>query len=167
VADGEMVPNLFGKIVQEEWFRSASIRKEIRLYKEEFVIMPNHVHGIIWIDTNSVGADGVRPDEDADGARPDEDESTNAGGATQVRGAYHAPLQRKPKSLGSFTAGFKASVTHRAEHEFNSGNTWQHNYYEHIIRDQADYERISGYIIDNPANWDQDDENPKVSTLQG
>lgn len=38
---------------------------------------------------------------------------------------------------------------------------WQRNYYEHIIRDQTDYERIVGYILDNPANWDKDEENPQ------
>jgi putative transposase len=42
----------------------------------------------------------------------------------------------------------------------NSGNIWQKNYYEHIIRNQTDYERIAGYILDNPVNWDQDEENP-------
>jgi REP element-mobilizing transposase RayT len=44
---------------------------------------------------------------------------------------------------------------------------WQRNYYEHIIRDQADYERIAGYILDNPVNWDQDEENPKNLVRSG
>jgi putative transposase len=176
VVDGAMAENSLGKIVWEEWFRSASIRKEIHLYKDEFVIMPNHVHGIIWIDADTVGADGVRPDEDA---------GADAGGAYhEKKGALHAPLHRQPRSLGSFIAGFKASVTHRAIRELtsragdqpasavsgssepdNSGKIWQRNYYEHIIRDQADYERICGYIIDNPANWNQDDENPQHPTV--
>jgi REP element-mobilizing transposase RayT len=43
----------------------------------------------------------------------------------------------------------------------DSGNIWQRNYYEHILRDEADYERIAGYILDNPVNWDQDEENPQ------
>jgi REP element-mobilizing transposase RayT len=52
------------------------------------------------------------------------------------------------------------SVTTRAGRELNSGNIWQRNYYEHIIHGQADYERITGYIQDNPLTWDHDEENP-------
>jgi hypothetical protein len=62
VFNGEMQLSSLGKIVQTEWFRSAEIRKEIRLFEDEFVVMPNHVHGIVWIvNDDFVGADGVRP----------------------------------------------------------------------------------------------------------
>ena len=151
VLNGEMHLNALGKIVQEEWFNSAKIRKEIHLFEDEFVVMPNHTHGIVWIDTTTVRPDAVR----LDGIRP------NQGTGANDRGAYHAPLHRNPKSLGSFIAGFKASVTSRAGRELNSGNIWQRNYYEHILRDQADHERIAVYILDNPANWNNDDENPR------
>jgi putative transposase len=56
VVEGEMRLSPLGQLVHEEWMRSIDIRKEIRLYADEFVIMPNHVHGIVWI----VGADGNR-----------------------------------------------------------------------------------------------------------
>jgi putative transposase len=152
-----------GRIVQEEWFRSASVRKEIRLLEDEFVVMPNHIHGIVWIDPDAV-TDGVRPV-----IRPEENAGIND---AREAGACHAPhhhmpqrhmlqhhtLQRKPRSLGSFIAGYKASVTSRAGRELNSANIWQRNYYEHIIRDQVDYERIVNYILENPTNWDKDDE---------
>jgi REP element-mobilizing transposase RayT len=146
VVGGEMRVNAIGKIVQEEWFRSARIRKEIHLIEDEFVVMPNHIHGIVWIDTPTVGADGVRPEIYT---------------ATHHAGASLAPLHRKPRALGSFIAGFKASVTRRVGGKLDSGNIWQRNYYEHIIRDNVDYKRIAGYILDNPLNWDQDEENPK------
>jgi putative transposase len=159
VMDGEMQVNALGRIIKEEWFRSAKIRKEIHLFEDEFVIMPNHLHGIVWIETDTVGADGVRPLEI--GVRP----VKYTGGHSSD--ACHASLHRKPRSLGSFIAGFKASVTRRADRELNSGNIWQRNYYEHILRDQADYERIAGYILDNPLNWDKDEENPQNSSGTG
>ena len=56
---------------------------------------------------------------------------------------------------------FKAAVTRRAGRELNSANLWQRNYYEHILRNQVDYERIAGYILSNPANWVDDEENPR------
>jgi putative transposase len=65
------------------------------------------------------------------------------------------------------------SVTGRAGRELNSGNIWQRNYYEHIIRDEADHERIVGYIRDTPlrgaypVNWDQDEENPQTLARSG
>jgi REP element-mobilizing transposase RayT len=78
---------------------------------------------------------------------------------------HAAPLQGmisnvKSGSLGAIIRSFKSAVTRRAERELNSGNIWQRNYYEHIIRDQTDWERITAYITDNPLHWVDDQENP-------
>jgi len=54
IVNNEMVLNDYGKIVYEEWFLSAKIRNEIELYENEFVVMPNHIHGIVWIIANDV-----------------------------------------------------------------------------------------------------------------
>jgi REP element-mobilizing transposase RayT len=85
VVGEEMHLNELGKIVWEEWFRSAEIRQEIELLPDEFVVMPNHVHGIVWIVESPVGAHGRAP-------------------------LHHAPLQRLPRSLASFIAGFKSAT---------------------------------------------------------
>ena len=50
VVEEKMILNSFGRIVEEEWMRSASIRKEVKLERDEFVVMPNHFHGIVTID---------------------------------------------------------------------------------------------------------------------
>jgi putative transposase len=151
VLGGEMHDNALGRIVCDEWFHSVKIRKEIHLFEDEFIVMPNHIHGIVWIDT--VGADGIRPETNALDVYTDEN----------TRDTRRVPLKRKPKTLGSFIAGFKASVTSRASSELHSANIWQRNYYEHIIRNQEDYKRIAEYILDNPVNWNQDEENHKLS----
>jgi len=150
VVDGELRLNDLGRIVREEWFRSINIRKEIHIEEDEFVVMPNHIHGIIWI--YDVGADGVRPGDGVHLVKPT--------GFHRNGGAHREPLQRPLKSLGSFIAGFKASVTSRAGRELNSANIWQGNYYEHILRNQTNYERIAACILANPSNWNQDEENP-------
>ena len=56
IINGKMKLNRRGEIVQEQWFTSAKIRKEIRLFPEEFIVMPNHIHGIVWIvdDTENI-----------------------------------------------------------------------------------------------------------------
>ena len=62
VINGEMQINDFGKIVYEEWFRSKEIRQEIELDMDEFVVMPNHIHGIMQIINDQVvGATGRSP----------------------------------------------------------------------------------------------------------
>ena len=67
VVNGEMGVNVFGEMVRAEWFQSAEIRQEIELFADEFVVMPNHIHGILWIVepgdgmTGAVGAHGRAP----------------------------------------------------------------------------------------------------------
>jgi hypothetical protein len=59
IIDGEIRLNEIGVIIRDQWVRSAEVRKEIHI--DEFVIMPNHLHGIIVIEDNPVGATGGRP----------------------------------------------------------------------------------------------------------
>jgi len=149
-----------GKIVQTEWFHSAEIRKEIRLFEDEFVVMPNHIHGIVWIVENEiVGADGVRPVVRPvvrpDGARL---EGIRPDGARPIRNedACHGPLRRAPRSLSSFIAGYKAAVTSQAGRELNAANIWQRNYYEHIVRNENELKNFWNYIDTNPLRWEKD-----------
>jgi putative transposase len=163
ISDGEMKLNRRGEIVKEEWFASVNIRKEIRLHPEEFMIMPNHVHGIMWIemDESHVGADDINVGADGINVKAD----------SRRRLPVHknngrSPLQRtqmKPRSLGSFIAGFKSSVTKRIRDELNETGIWQRNYYERIIRNERELDAICRYIEANPLNWMEDDENPLKS----
>ena len=140
IVDDQIILSPVGKIVGEEWFASLNIRKEIRLDPEDFVIMPNHVHGVVQIvDAENVGATGQSP--------------------LRKNRRPHGPVQ---KSLSSFIIGFKSSVTKRAMvlDKTIAGSIWQRNFYEHIIRDEREWARIRAYIETNPANWNQDEENP-------
>lgn len=136
IVDGEMRLNELGHIVCEEWLRSAEIRPEIML--DAFVVMPNHLHGIVIF--TPVGAHGRAP----------------------LPSPSPQPPHRKPRSLGSFIAGFKSVVTKRINQTRQTPGipVWQRNYYEHIIRNQESLARIRRYIADNPAKWDVDPENP-------
>ena len=150
VINGEMKLPPLGEIVRQEWFRSGEIRKEIQLFEDEFVVMPNHGHGIVWI----VGADGVRLNNaGADAMRP------NTIHPNPKQDAHRASLRRAPRSLGSFIAGFKASVTSRAKRELTITGIWQRNYYEHIIRNDRELKNIRWYILNNPLNWQLDRDN--------
>jgi putative transposase len=201
ISDNQMKLSRLGEIIQQEWQRSAQIRREIQLDPDEFIIMPNHIHGIALI-IDQVGADGIRPDnlrpEDIDpdgvfpnGSFPDDIHQGNidaeqdgeyqegaiqgrenqwgaslaplrgTGGMDQPEGGVRrTPLRRKGRSLGSFVAGFKAAVTARARRELGIEGIWQCNYYEHIIRDQEEYESIRAYIQTNPLRWVDDQLHP-------
>jgi REP-associated tyrosine transposase len=123
------------QIVTGEWNQSAAIRQEIEL--DSFVVMPNHIHGIVIITNRSVGGDGG------------------------------APLRPGPpkRSLGAFVGGFKASATKRINETRKTPGLpiWQRNYFEHVIRDEESLNRIRQYIVENPARWEFDPENPAAT----
>jgi len=65
---------------------------------------------------------------------------------------------RPPKSISSFVAGFKSAVTKRINEYRNTPKqpVWQERFHDHIIRNEEEYQRISDYIKNNPANWKDD-----------
>jgi len=136
VVNGEMVLNAFGRIVKLEWIKSSKIRKEVEIDPDEFVVMPNHIHGIIVINENDPCCRGVRPDAPT-----------------------MPPHRLSSKSLGSFVCGFKSSVTKQINtlRKTPGQPVWQRNYFDHIIRNEKDYYNISEYIELNPENWAHDD----------
>ena len=131
VMAGELVLNAFGETVREEWLRSAQLRVEIEL--DQFVVMPNHMHAIVFI----TGAGrGYRPVAPTSGPRP--------------------------RSLSSLVAGFKSASTSRINQlrRMPRQPVWQRNYYEHVIRDERELGRTREYIQQNPLKWRLDRENP-------
>ncbi len=163
VEGGDIRLNRLGEIVRDEWLRTAEIRMEIEL--GEYVVMPNHLHGIILI-TDTVGAHGVRPSEVEIDRIPKESTRRTEMGQTPTGRTPCAPtMNRKPKSLGALIAGFKSSVTKRINilRDKPGGPMWQRNYYEHVIRDEADYRRIADYITHNPLRWTEDSLHPTAS----
>jgi REP element-mobilizing transposase RayT len=129
--------NECGQIVYTEWLKSAEIRPEIEL--DIFVIISNHLHGIVVI--TGVGAHGRAPL------------------------LNHASLYRQPKSLGSFIAGYKSTVTKQINLNRHTPGlpVWQRNYYEHIIRNDRALIAIREYINQNPLRWHLDLYNPSAT----
>ncbi len=141
VVNEEIKLNDFGRMVREEWFNTSKIRSNIELLEDEFVVMPNHIHGIIWIMDR---ADG---------------EVSQA--TYSPVGAYsHTPLRSPSNTIGSIIRGFKGAVTTRINiYRGRKGSPiWQRNYYEHIINSERDYENIVEYISFNPLAWQTDKE---------
>ena len=134
IVNGEMQLNDFGSIVQSCWDDLPRHYSHVTL--DVFVVMPNHVHGIIVLDDANVGADPVGA-----GLRP---------ASTKRR----HPLPEIIRAFKSFSA---RRINELREKTGNS--VWQRNYYEHIIRNEDALNRIRYYIETNPVRWELDREN--------
>ena len=144
IVDGTMILNEMGKIVESEWIKSPEIRSEIEL--DVFQIMPNHFHTVLFI----MGLN-------------DDDPVVGATGRSPLQSNPNPPNGPRPKSLSSLMAGFKSAVTTNINlfRGTPGAKLWQRNYYDRIIRDDDELNRIREYIIYNPKKWDVDKDNPE------
>ncbi|HWP60686.1 MAG TPA: transposase [Candidatus Acidoferrales bacterium] len=140
VADGEMRSNEAGRMVAAEWEMLQERFTDVEL--DAFVVMPNHVHGIIVIATPPPVGAGLVPAHDRATARV-------ALSVGDVVGAF------KSRVTVEYTRGAKTSGWPPFR-----GHVWQRNYFEHIIRNEESLNRIRQYILDNPTRWAMDRENP-------
>ncbi|BBA35117.1 uncharacterized protein sS8_3174 [Methylocaldum marinum] len=152
IVNGEMRLNDAGQIVAGEWLKTAEIRDEIEL--DAWVVMPNHFHGILVITDGR----GDRPVAPVDGVAPMN--GTTISGEQGDRRV--APTGPQPRSIGAVMAGFKSAVTKRINELRQSpgAKLWQRNYWEHIVRNEPELNRIREYIHNNPAQWELDKLHP-------
>ncbi len=136
IVEGEMQLNDIGRVAEQCWNTIPKHFENVSLHS--FVIMPNHVHGIIEIITN-VGAKHFSPENNEHWAKD------------------ISPLPKgTSKTIGSIVRGFKIGVTKWARQNTDIYQVWQRNYHEHIIRNENSYYRISEYIESNPKKWEDD-----------
>jgi len=142
--------NELGKIVQKCWLAIPEHLPHARL--DEFVIMPNHVHGIVWIvdDVGTMDSGVKNMDSDAG----------NTVGAKKFSPLQCQHPRGASKTIGSIIRGFKIGVTKWARQHTNVHTDWQRNYYEHVIRNERALADIRQYILHNPQRWHLDRENP-------
>ena len=144
ISQDKTVLNELGMIVRNEWLRSFEIRDELK--SDAWVIMPNHFHGLLWLDRPI-----VQTQSPSNESEPVDDSVL---GKSQLR--------RPARSLGSLIAGFKAATTKRINQYRNAPGTpvWQRNYYESIVRDDRMLNHIRDYIENNPRSWSTDSLHP-------
>lgn len=130
VSDGQMHLNEYGQIAQRQWLWLAEQYPYVDLY--EFVIMPNHMHGIIEIDSRQIPA--------------------------SVGEVSEPPLQKpmKIKPLYELMGAYKTTSSKLIHCAGLSDFKWQRTFHDHIIRNMADFGRIAAYIDNNPQRWTED-----------
>ena len=182
IEKNEMRPNGAGQMVATEWLALTERFPHTRLH--EFIVMPNHFHGILEIiDTpvgpslvggpDPVGGPNPKPKNKPDQVNDFPPENPESGlGGEEVGGQPRGLPQRISQlgsgkgvrsTVGDIVGAFKSITTVayiRGVKESGWASfdrrLWQRNYYEHIIRNEAAYTRIANYIINNPANWEDD-----------
>lgn len=138
IVDGEMELSPIGEIVAEEWLKTPMIRATVEL--DEWVVMPNHVHGILVI----------KDKEETPPLRLDRGVSTgprlNAG------------------SVGAVIGQFKSVCTKRIWAIGQLGFAWHPRFHDRIIRDEAELLNKRRYIVENPLRWELDEYNPDLKS---
>jgi len=143
VVNGIMRLSPAGKIVQEQWTRLGQRFPQADF--SIFVVMPNHIHGIVVMHDTGRGAGGhlVDPSPGIPPLRP-----------------YVIP-----GSLGAMLRAYKSAVAFRINALRGRAEppVWQRNYYEHIVRNEAEWQRIVEYIQANPVRWAEDQLHPNAA----
>ena len=131
IMDGEMLFNVTGQSIADAWEWLATRYPHVAL--DGYVVMPNHLHGIVVIADTGRG------------------------------GSRTAPTGRKP--LGRLVAAFKTVTTKQLNLVQGTPGQllWQRNFYERVIRNEDEMDRVREYIIDNPMQWEIDAENPDTA----
>lgn len=158
IENGKMILNCVGKIVEEEWINTIEIRPNITL--GEFIIMPDHMHMILTISAQ------MDKKEEKEWIQSNPKSPSHTIGAI-IRGFKGASTKKINLFLNStgesrFAQTIESPFAPTNSSEFYKNKIFQRNYYEHIIRNQADYNRIEQYIIDNPMNWKKKKLNLKI-----
>jgi REP element-mobilizing transposase RayT len=153
-------------IIEKEWRRLVNFFPYIKI--DAFVVMPNHFHGIILIEvdykaivratrlsaSNTRGTNEILADQMID----------NLGGSPQQARRPHGP---PTNSLGAMIGQFKSRATKQILilPGIDRHPIWQRNYYEHIIRNELEYQRIVQYIESNVLHWQEDQLHPSLSEI--
>lgn len=134
IIDGQMQLNEIGKIVVQCWSRIPQHFSSAEL--DVCVVMPNHIHGVILLGTRGA--------------------SLPPRSQPNRRGEVSLP------TLGQVVAYFKFQSTKyiNQHHDMLGTRVWQRNYYDHVIRDERDLQRIRQYVTDNPMQWELDQLHP-------
>ena len=136
VANGRMEANRLGSVIEDCWAKLPDHYDNVAL--DAFILMPNHVHGVIIIEDGPtcVGA-GLKP-------------------------ALPAAVSVRRHGVPEIVRAFKTFSARKINEMRASTGTpvWQRGFYDHVIRDDGELDRVRTYVMDNPRKWSEDADNP-------
>jgi putative transposase len=144
IVDGKMNLSPVGVMADIFWHEIPNHARFVEL--GDFVVMPNHIHGILILDKPEISP--VSPVETLHATslqRP----------TLPPKNEQMAKISPKADSVSVILRSYKSAVTKHAN-RLGFQNGWQTRFHDHIIRDDAEYQRIADYIANNPGNWRDD-----------
>ncbi len=162
VVEGETKLSVEGEIVASEWMR-IGLRKKVGL--DEWMIMPNHVHGIIVIDdddSRTARTSVETPQGNGDSVSHSTEFAESARHRSTVNSRGVSTSSRLlPGSLGAIIGQFKSRSTKRIWAAAYRDFGWQARYYDHVIRTEDSLYELRKYIRENPVKWEFEKDNPE------
>ncbi|MEL7530474.1 MAG: transposase [Bacteroidota bacterium] len=133
VWSGSLYLSPIGAIAYYEWRKTFDLRKNISI--DEFIIMPDHMHGIVWI------------------GEPQRDYIHNPFAIIRQNPDYRESFGPHNSILANIIKGYKGAVTRSVRKNVDPQFSWQRGYYERIIKTEVDLHNVRRYIRQNPTNW--------------
>jgi REP-associated tyrosine transposase len=152
IIDGELDPTAAGKLAAAAW--EALPDRFPTIVVDEFVVMPNHVHGIVFLGANPVGE--PPPTMEQASHLPDPDRFRAGAADSRPRIPNQLRRERFLPQLGEVIRSFKGASAREIRTTCLPEFGWQRNYWERIIRGDHELERFRKYIYENPARWAMD-----------
>lgn len=156
IIQGKMKLSGTGVIAHLMWQEIPNHSKHVEL--GEFVVMPNHIHGILMLNKPivvpvgalQVGALHATPPQHATPRQeiPQQEELMES----SIKNQRMSAISPKSNSVSALIRSYKSAVTKQAN-QLGLENGWQSRFYDHIIRNDYAFQRISNYIINNPKSW--------------
>lgn len=137
-----------GSIAKAEWQNTSKIPKDMNITLCEFVVMPDHMHGIIIIGNNEFNSNIME-------STPRRDAMHRASTGGDIESDPQKRFGPQRKNLASIVRGYKSAVTIRSR-KINPEFCWQPNYHDRVLRNKREYMYISDYILDNVRRWELD-----------
>ncbi len=153
IINGEMELNPLGEIIESCWLEIPEHFSHAKL--DAFVIMPNHIHFIVWLESNPVPVVPVGAQHAAPLHGHGDQRESHSGPKRESHGDRPNVA---PGSLGALVRSFKSAITKRINESRATPGVpvWQRNYYERVVR-ANELENTRTYILENPMAWDVDE----------
>ncbi len=148
VQAGEILLSPAGEIVRQVWENLPRHFKNITLGCA--VVMPNHFHGIIFIEGRGEASAGIN--------------CTSPSIHRADASPLHGPKGTTTGSLSAIIQNFKSISSRKIARVMDRTGypLWQRNYYERVMRNDDELRQMAEYILNNPSGWDTDNENPRM-----
>lgn len=158
IIDGLMHTSIEGQIVLDEWMKTSQIRQNVLI--DEYILMPNHFHGILNI-TDQSNVRSIQQNDIGSMSHADTGLVGQTVGAMRRIAPTKLPKGAESGSIGAIIGQIKSITTKKIHKQWENSAipVWQRNYYEHIISSMEELNQIRHYIQTNPLHWSDDTEN--------